>query len=230
MNELQNNLTYVIKELLPGNSSFYNRMRSMDLNEEESEVKKFFSIFLITIMCFSLCACSSEEESADDTGKSNTEQGDIEQADYEQDPFVMPEFSAIDLQGNTVTEEIFSQVDLTVVNFWATYCGPCINELPELGEWSESMADNVQIIGIIVDVGSEESDEYTLAQQIVEQTGAGYLHLAAAEEFDDIISELIGVPTTFFVDKNGDIVGEPIVGADVDGYKKFVEEYFDGQQ
>ena len=47
----------------------------------------------------------------------------------------------------------------------------------------------------------------------------------AAGEFDDIIYELIGVPTTIFVDKEGNIVGDPIVGADVDGYKAFVEEY-----
>ena len=91
------------------------------------------------------------------------------------------------------------------------------------------MPDQVQIIGIVVDAGSGDSDEFALAAQIVEKTGAGYPHLAAAGQFDDIFAELIGVPTTIFVDKEGNIVGDPIIGADVDGYKNFVEEYIHGQ-
>lgn len=185
---------------------------------------------LIAAICMTLSACSSKE--ADDTGKSEEAQTVIDSTDKETKrstssgfPKVIPEFSTIDLQGNVVANDVFSKTDLTVVNFWATYCSPCISELPELGEWAEEMPDNVQIIGIVVDVESEESDQYALACQLAEQTGAGYQNLVAVGEFDDIIYELIGVPTTFFVDKDGNIVGDPIVGADVDGYKTFVEEY-----
>ena len=65
--------------------------------------------------------------------------------------------------------DILSQADLTVVNFWGTFCNPCINEMPELAKWNEEMPDNVQMLGAIVDVETVDSDEYALAQQIVEK-------------------------------------------------------------
>ncbi len=89
------------------------------------------------------------------------------------------------------------------------------------------MPENVRIIGIVTDVPSEDSDQYALAQQIVEKTGVKYANLVAGEEFNPVIREIVGVPTTFFVDKDGKFVGSPIVGADVAGYKSFVEGYLD---
>ena len=50
----------------------------------------------------------------------------------------------------SVTNDIFSQADLTVVNFWGTFCNPCIDEMPELAKWNEEMPDNVQMLGVIV--------------------------------------------------------------------------------
>ena len=71
---------------------------------------------------------------------------------------------------NTVTNDIlFTGMNLTVVNSWGTFCNPCINEMPELAKWNEEMPDNVQMLGAIVDVETVDSDEYALAQQIVEK-------------------------------------------------------------
>lgn len=185
-------------------------------------MKKIYSILLITVMCFSMWACSSKEDEQADSVKALSA--------FSSFPDTIAEFSTIDLEGNTVTNDIFSKYDLTVVNFWGTYCSPCIEELPELADWAESMPDNVQIVGVVVDVESEDSDEYTAAQEIVDKTEAKYQHLLAAGDLDDIVSEIVGVPTTFFVDRDGNMVGDPIVGSDIDGYKQFVEEYLDGQK
>ena len=141
----------------------------------------------------------------------------------------MPEFSTTDMDGNKVTNDIFADYDLTVVNFWATYCNPCIDELPELAEWKKELPDNVNLIGLLVDVDEKDSDQYKLAEKIISQTGADYQHLIATEEFDDMISNLVGVPTTFFVDSTGKIIGEPFAGADVSAYKQTVEDYLNGK-
>ena len=71
-------------------------------------------------------------------------------------PFVME-----DINGEEYTEEIFEDADLTLVNIFATWCGPCISEVPELQKLSEEMEDEgVQVIGIVMDTGStEEKDE-----------------------------------------------------------------------
>jgi len=141
-------------------------------------------------------------------------------------PHAFPAFSTQDLHGNTVTNEIFSGKDLTVVNVWGTFCTPCINEMPDLAEWSASMPENVQLIGLVSDLYSaDDAETLELALAICEATGASYPSLIAGDDFMSLLSGVVGVPTTFFVDGSGAIVGEPIVGANVPGCKAFVEEY-----
>ena len=98
--------------------------------------------------------------------------------------------------------------------------------MPELGEWAASMPDNVQIVGLIADIsGDEDTKHHDLAVAITEKAGAQFTHIIANADFDPVMRWVVGVPTTLFVDKEGNLVGEPIVGAYVDGYKTFVEEY-----
>lgn len=68
-----------------------------------------------------------------------------------------------------------------------------------------------------------------MAEKIIRSDGSDYQHLIATEEFDDIISTWSGVPTTFFVDSTGKIIGEPFAGADVSAYKQTVEDYLNGK-
>lgn len=146
------------------------------------------------------------------------------------DTAVFPAFTANDLDGNTVTESIFSEKDLTVLNIWGTFCGPCIGEMPELGEWAKEMPDNVQILGLIIDINGEEDTEHRdLAVDITSQAGVDFPNLIANEDFAPILKDVIGVPTTLFIDGEGNLVGDPVIGADVDGYKTFVEDYLNGQ-
>lgn len=145
-------------------------------------------------------------------------------------PEQMPAFTAKDLDGNTVTESIFGEKDLTVVNIWGTFCTPCVEEMPELGEWANAMPENVQLVGLIIDIAGEEDTEHRdLAVTITERANADFLQIIANEDFNSILRWVTGVPTTLFVDKEGNLVGDPIIGADVAGYKKFVEEYFNEQ-
>lgn len=145
-------------------------------------------------------------------------------------PDAFPAFETVDLAGNTVTNEIFSTKDLTVVNIWGTYCNPCINEMPELAEWSESMPENMQLIGIVSDLNSaDDAETLELAQEICEATGADvYTSLVAGDDFTELLNGVVGVPTTFFVDRNGALVGNPVVGADVPGCKAVAESLLSG--
>ena len=208
----------------------------------KKRMKKLSALCLAGMLCLGLWACSSSEDSSsgdssgptksadtseegNKTGKSAGEQETSENGF----PVNMPEFSTTDMDGNKVTNDTFADYDLTVVNFWATYCNPCIDELPELAEWKKELPDNVNLIGLLVDVDEKGSDQYKLAEKIIKETGADYQHLIATEEFDDMISNLVGVPTTFFVDSTGKIIGEPFAGADVDAYKQTVEDYLNGK-
>lgn len=145
-------------------------------------------------------------------------------------PNGFPAFTTVDLAGNTVTNEIFLGKKLTVVNIWGTYCGPCINEMPELAAWAAEMPEGVQIIGLVSDLYSTDNAEtLETAVAICEATNVTYPNLVAGSDFAQLLSGVIGVPTTIFVDGTGAIVGDPIVGANVPAYKAFVEEYLNAQ-
>ena len=142
----------------------------------------------------------------------------------------MPAFKTKDINGNEVTESIFKEKDLTVVNIWGTFCSPCIEEMPELGEWAKKMPDNVQIVGLVCDIESDDDETHKgLAKTIMEKANADFVQIIANNDLSSITNWVTGVPTTIFVDKDCNIIGEPIVGAYVEDYKEFVEDYLNGK-
>lgn len=145
-------------------------------------------------------------------------------------PGKMPSFTSKDLDGNAITDDIFKEKDLTVVNIWGTFCTPCVEEMPELGEWAKEMPDNVQIVGLICDIeGDDDETHKKLAKTIIEKADADFIQIIANSDLSSIMNWVTGVPTTIFVDKDGNITGEPVVGADVRAYKNFVENYLNGK-
>lgn len=133
-------------------------------------------------------------------------------------------FTTTDLYGNTVTQEIFAQSDLTVVNVWATYCGPCINEMPYLGELAEEYdSSKVQIVGIPTDVYNQEYLDYALS--LVNETGADYTHLLMSEElYNWGLTEIQYVPTTFFVNSEGEILDSVVGSMSKEDWKTLIDE------
>ena len=117
------------------------------------------------------------------------------------------EFEAADLEGNAVTQDLFAEHDLTMINIWATFCGPCISEMPELGALSEEYKDKgVQIVGLCIDAagvdGAVNESQLEEAKRIVEETGASYLHIIPGETLaTSLMMQVQAVPTTIFVDK-----------------------------
>lgn len=204
------------------------------MSQKTNRTKKYAALCaaLLSMAVMTGCASSSAND-GNSTGSAtsspaaeNAANGDTQQTD----PAAFPAFTATDLDGSTVTESIFSEKDLTVLNIWGTFCGPCIGEMPELGEWAKEMPDNVQIVGLIIDINGEEDTEHRdLAVDITQQAGVDFTNLIANADFAPILKDVIGVPTTLFIDGDGNIVGDPIVGANVDGYKTFVEDYLNGQ-
>lgn len=121
-------------------------------------------------------------------------------------------FETKDLDGHTVSSaELFAGHTITMINLWATWCGPCRSELPELEELNQALADqNCQIIGIVTDADKEK--KIKKAKEILEENGVSYLNLVPFEGEDDMLPQDCW-PTTYFVDENGLLIGEPIRGA-----------------
>lgn len=153
------------------------------------------------------------EEQPEDTEEQSAEQSTEEGA--------FEKMSLTNLAGDEIDKTIFEGHDLTMINVWATSCKPCLSEMPELAKLSDEYEQNggqVQIIGLctdLVDMDANRVDsQIELANQIVELTGADYTHLVPDDEMLNFLMEnIIGVPTTFFVDSQGKEVGESVIGA-----------------
>lgn len=120
-------------------------------------------------------------------------------------------FETLTLDGETVTQEIFTEADLTMVNIWGTFCSPCINEMPDLGELAKEYEEKgLQMIGIVSDVIDAEDET---AHLIVEKTEADYTHLILSESLYHTLYQVQSVPTTVFIDSTGKQIGYTYPGA-----------------
>lgn len=166
-----------------------------------------------------LGGCSSaEQKTFTVTDEQETTDSQSDAGQTTEQAGVLSSFSTTDLDGNTVDQSVLADYDLTMVNVWATFCRPCINEMPDLGELAQEYADeNVQIIGLVSDVlntdGTISEEQVQTARDIVEQTGADYLHLLPSADLFGVLGQISAVPTTFFVDSEGEQVGYAVVSA-----------------
>ena len=128
-----------------------------------------------------------------------------------------PAFEGKDLDGNTVkSDELFSGNAVTVVNFWFTTCGPCVGELAELDALNKELAEKGGAL-IGVNTFTLDGDEAAIseAKAVLDKKGATYqnVYFDSDGEAGTFTTNIFAYPTTYVVDRNGNIVGEPIVGA-----------------
>ena len=128
-----------------------------------------------------------------------------------------PAFEGKDLDGNPVkSDELFSANAVTVVNFWFTTCNPCVGELAELDALNKELAEKGgSLIG--VNTFTLDGDEAAIseAKDVLAKKGATYqnVYFDSDGEAGKFTTNIFAYPTTYVVDRNGNIVGEPIVGA-----------------
>ena len=164
--------------------------------QEEGYINKRYHILwgILLLSLLLLCGCSKKNSEAPAATDPGTETADEPPAqDEPPSDDLSPEesapvfitFEGMDLDGNVISEDIFSQSKLTMVNVWATFCNPCLNEMPALGELAaEYDRAEFQIIGIVSDV--REGEDQTLVESLVQETGANYPHLLANDSIDQI--------------------------------------------
>ena len=128
-----------------------------------------------------------------------------------------PAFEGKDLDGNAVkSKELFSGNAVTVVNFWFTTCNPCVGELSELDALNKELAEKGGAL-IGVNTFTLDGDETAIseAKDVLAKKGATYqnVYFDSDGEAGKFVENVFAYPTTYVVDRNGNIVGEPIVGA-----------------
>ena len=124
-------------------------------------------------------------------------------------------FSGTDYDGNTADGSLFAQNAVTVVNFWFTGCKPCVAELSKLNELNETLKSmGGEVIGINTETFDGNEDAIKEAKAVLESQGAGYRNFSidSASDTGRYASDIMAFPTTILVDRNGNIVGDPLLG------------------
>ena len=124
-------------------------------------------------------------------------------------------FSGTDFDGNSVDESLFSENAVTVLNFWFTGCKPCVAELPKLNELNDAIKSmGGEVVGINTETFDGNEAAIQEASAILESQGAKYRNLSidSASDAGKYASDIMAFPTTILVDRNGNIVGDPLLG------------------
>ncbi len=167
------------------------------------------SAVLISVILASCTARKSEE--SDYTGSIASSASVQTDAPENKSGITSPNsFTAVTLDGGEYTADDFSEADVTVINIWSTTCGPCIREMPEIAEYEKTLPDNVKLITWCLD-GAYDS-EYT--KELLSSLGYEGITLIGGDgDLEKMYFDIMYTPTTLFVDSDGNIVGEALIGS-----------------
>ena len=191
-------------------------------------------ILFLMLLLLILAGCTRTEVPSEVPAETPTEQeapAETQEDTTAENAAAIPlgSFEAQTLTGETLTEGYFSNADLTVINVWATFCGPCKEEMPVLAQLDQEL-ENVQILGIVTDVidqsGSPDSAQVELAQELADLAGCQYPNLILNKSLAMLgFASLSAVPATLFVDSDGNLVGQGFYGAlNEEGWRSVIAE------
>lgn len=153
-------------------------------------------------MLFCLSSCGGEKEVSTEIGEG-----------------IFSSFVSTDMNGAVVTQKIFEDHKVTMINLWGTFCSPCIAEMPDLATLNKEYADQgFQVVGIPVDIVDQNmikiDDKVKDARDIISSTGADYVHIVPSETLNEAyLKNVQSVPETIFVNSKGEIIGSSYYGA-----------------
>ncbi len=155
------------------------------------------------------------EEQIAEIEKKNTASDNTSQENNSTDVSPFKNFSGKDFDGNSVDESLFSKNAVTVVNFWFSGCKPCVSELSKLNELNDAIKSmGGEVVGINTDTFDNNKTTIKEAEAILKKQGAKYRNLSIDSTSDagKYASDIMAFPTTILVDRNGNIVGDPMLG------------------
>ena len=172
--------------------------------------KKILILGMAIMMVAGISACNASSKTAsNETTTTESKQADAKaedskEADSKNDEVKFPEFTAKTVTGEDISSDIFKDSKLTVVNVWGSWCGPCVQEIPELQKLYESMKEkDVNVIGLAQDAGTDLDS----VKEIIDKNKVTYQNIIPEGVTEDVVMSLMAFPTTFFVDSDRNVVG-----------------------
>ncbi len=178
-----------------------------------------YLICMLMIMCLTVMFGACSDSTATDTA------AEPESSSEETEFNDLNEFTAVTSADEKITQDYFKDYDVTIVNIWATFCPPCLEEMPQIAELDASRPDNIGMILICTDA----LDEPDYMQEILDDAGFKGTNVVRGNgDYAELIGNVQFVPTTIFVDSEGNVVSDPVIGASLNPkmtYYKHVNKY-----
>ena len=172
--------------------------------------KKILILGMALMVAAGISACnassktSSSEATTTESKQADAKAEDSKQAESDKEDKKFPEFTAKTVSGEDISSDLFKDSKLTVVNVWGSWCGPCVQEIPELQKLYESMKDkDVNVIGLAQDAGTD----LDAVKEIIDKNKFTYQNIVPEGATEDFVMSIMAFPTTFFVDSDRNIVG-----------------------
>lgn len=172
--------------------------------------KKILILGMALMLAAGISACnassktSSSEATTTESKQADAKAEDSKQAESDKEDKKFPEFTAKTVSGEDISSDLFKDSKLTVVNVWGSWCGPCVQEIPELQKLYESMKDkDVNVIGLAQDAGTD----LDAVKEIINKNKVTYQNIVPEGATEDFVMSIMAFPTTFFVDSDRNIVG-----------------------
>lgn len=189
-------------------------------------MKKLFKILILFALALTLFACGKKNNPAETNKVDENEKTTANAMELSDMPIDNFDFQTMDIMdGNVIkSEEFYKEKPLTLVNVWGTFCGPCKEEMPDLGKLYEDYKDKVNFLGVVVDTNVSMDTNVEEAQQIIKDSGVNYKNIMPNPTTEDTLVNITAMPTTFFVNSDGKVLGGFVGKADKDSLAATIDK------
>ncbi|SFQ50747.1 Thiol-disulfide isomerase or thioredoxin [Lachnospiraceae bacterium XBB1006] len=181
----------------------------MLLSSLMNKIKGIGFVALLVCVIFS-CACSVKKASEEAGAKNETEQKKENHVEGTAKKFgKLKDFACKTLDKKKFGPKNLAKYDLTIINFWSTWCGPCVEEMPELASFAKALPENVSFVTVCLD-GNQVPWE---AKKLLKKAGfEGTTVISGNGDFSIVCDRIQFTPTTILVDSEGNLVGDELIG------------------
>ena len=189
-------------------------------------MKKISKILILFALALTLFACGKKSNPAETNKVEEKDKTTATAIELEKMPIENFDFQTMDIMdGNVIkSEEFYKEKSLTLVNVWGTFCGPCKEEMPDLAKLYEDYKDKVNFLGVVVDTNVSMDTNVGEAQQIIKDSGVNYKNIMPNPTTEDTLVNITAMPTTFFVNSEGKVLGGFVGKADKDSLAATIDK------
>ena len=189
-------------------------------------MKKLFKILILFTLALTLFACGKKNNPAETNKVDENEKTTAAAMELSDMPIDNFNFQTMDIMDGSVikSEEFYKEKSLTLVNVWGTFCGPCKEEMPDLAKLYEDYKNKVNFLGVVVDTNVSMDTNVEEAQQIIKDSGVNNKNIMPNPTTEDTLVNITAMPTTFFVNSEGKVLGGFVGKADKDSLAATIDK------